>query len=447
MEEGKGHKQYSAEYLRKYLDGELSGPEMQALEKAALEDPFLSDALEGLEASGEYRATLTSDVTDLQQRLAERIRTKSKKGIIFRLPKWQVAAAVLFIIGTATITYTLVFKGTDQSKIAISTHADSGTRKSEPAPATIASDSGKPEKIKIVPDLSKTDSAEFAYQPAVKEKKSRLQDEKSVMPAPTAEAAPGFSKLKVEEPAMDSRREFDKTSSIAKNGDSISIPPSKNIETVLQGQVAGVEVQSARGNTGRYVSGVVLDTAGNPIPSAAVTLSGTKTGTLTDANGFFKIYLNNSNNKNDIAIQSVGYESYTGKISPDSDDSNTYRLRPVPGSLNEVVVTALGVQKDDESFPFYKAEEKTAQALPQGWDSLYHYVDTNKKITTADSALRGEELISFVVSKNGELSSFKIIKSVSPAHDAEIIRLIKSGPPLKIQKGRKQKCQISILFD
>ena len=40
MEEGKEHKHYPAEYLRKYLDGELTGPEMQALEKAALEDPF-----------------------------------------------------------------------------------------------------------------------------------------------------------------------------------------------------------------------------------------------------------------------------------------------------------------------------------------------------------------------------------------------------------------------
>ena len=96
MEEGKEHKHYPAEYLRKYLDGELTGPEMQALEKAALEDPFLSDALEGLEASADYRATLASDVTDLQHRLAERIRTKNKKGIIFRLPNWQVAAAVFF---------------------------------------------------------------------------------------------------------------------------------------------------------------------------------------------------------------------------------------------------------------------------------------------------------------------------------------------------------------
>jgi len=32
-----------------YLDGKLNGPEMQAMEKAALEDPFLADAIEGFE--------------------------------------------------------------------------------------------------------------------------------------------------------------------------------------------------------------------------------------------------------------------------------------------------------------------------------------------------------------------------------------------------------------
>ena len=65
---------------------------------------------------------------------------------------------------------------------------------------------------------------------------------------------------------------------------------------------------------------------------------------------------------------------------------------------------------------------------------------------TADSLLKGEEVISFSVNKNGELSSFKVVKSISPVHDAEIIRLIKSGPPLKPQKGKNQICEIVILF-
>ena len=245
---------------------------------------------------------------------------------------------------------------------------------------------------------------------------------------------------------MDSRRQFDKTSSIAKNADSVFIPSSKTRETALQGKAAGILIQSGRDNEGKLVTGVVLDTTGNPIRSATVTIPGTNNGAVTDDNGFFRIYLNNGNRANDIAIQSIGYESYTGKLSPGNYDSNTYRLRNA-GSLNEVIVTGYAaVKKKDITGSVTQVSTKNSN-LPQGWDSLYHYVDTNKKITTADSVLKGEELISFVVSKNGELSSFKIIKSVSSAHDAEIIRLIKSGPPLKIQKGRKQKCQISILFN
>jgi hypothetical protein len=60
--------------------------------------------------------------------------------------------------------------------------------------------------------------------------------------------------------------------------------------------------------------------------------------------------------------------------------------------------------------------------------------------------MKGEEVISFVVNSKGEQSSFKVLKSVSPAHDAEIIRLIKSGPALKIRKGKKQVYQITISF-
>jgi CarboxypepD_reg-like domain len=447
MEEGKEHIHNSAEYLRKYLDGELSGPEMQALEKAALEDPFLSDALEGLESSEHNRSSLTCDLTDLQQRLANRITIKNrKKGILFRLTNWQVAAAVFFIIGAAIFTYTLINKGADQTKIAVSTQSDSRASKSEPAPLAIAPDSSKPEKIKVIPDLSKTDSEEFAYKPAAKEKKSRVHYENTRKPIPATERANGYSALRAEEPAMDSRPEQEKTSSIAKNEDSVYVPSSKNKETALQGKVAGLPVQSGSGNNGRYVEGVVLDTAGNPIPSATITVSGTKNATVTDANGVFRIYLNKGNNANDIAIQSMGYESYTGKLSPGGYDSNTYRLRSA-ASLNEVVVKGYAaVKRKDITGSVVQVNVKNSN-LPMGWDSLYYYIETNKKITTTDSVLKGEEVISFVVSKKGELSSFKIIKSVSPVHDAEIIRLIKSGPPLKIQKGRKQKCTMSILFN
>jgi hypothetical protein len=66
---------------------------------------------------------------------------------------------------------------------------------------------------------------------------------------------------------------------------------------------------------------------------------------------------------------------------------------------------------------------------------------------SADSVLKGEEIISFVVNQKGKISSIKVIQSVSPAHDAEVIRLLKSGPGLQTTNGKKQKCRISIFFN
>src|SRR5262249_39692922 len=81
-----------------------------------------------------------------------------------------------------------------------------------------------------------------------------------------------------------------------------------------------------------------------------------------------------------------------------------------------------------------------------GWDALVNYIRANKKIITADSLLQGEEIISFLVYPDGKLSSFNIEESVSPAHDAEILRLIKSGPPLEPLKKKKHRVRINIPF-
>jgi len=64
----------------------------------------------------------------------------------------------------------------------------------------------------------------------------------------------------------------------------------------------------------------------------------------------------------------------------------------------------------------------------------------------ADSLLKGEEVISFMLYPNGKLSSFRIEKSLSPAHDAEILRLIQMAPALISQEKKKQRCQLKILF-
>ena len=66
------HKVYTAEDFERYYSGQMSEAEMHALEKSALEDPFLADALEGYS----YTKTSLSDVAELRERLSKRIGIK-----------------------------------------------------------------------------------------------------------------------------------------------------------------------------------------------------------------------------------------------------------------------------------------------------------------------------------------------------------------------------------
>ena len=79
------------ENLRRWLRGEAGRQTEQQLEKAAANDPFLADALEGYRQfpEGDHEAALGRIRNRLQQRTADR-----KGGFVL----WRIAAAVVFVI-------------------------------------------------------------------------------------------------------------------------------------------------------------------------------------------------------------------------------------------------------------------------------------------------------------------------------------------------------------
>ena len=90
-----GTKTYTARDIERYHSGELSAAERHALEKAALDDPFLADALEGY-ASAQTPAT---DVNILRQKLQLRIEKDSKrKGLFYTGNAWMKVAALFVLI-------------------------------------------------------------------------------------------------------------------------------------------------------------------------------------------------------------------------------------------------------------------------------------------------------------------------------------------------------------
>ncbi len=83
--------------ISRYLDGSLSPEERHALEKRALDDPFLADALEGAEA---HSRNFSADVNEL----SARIQRKQGKETLFFTP-YRVAAGLALLIGIGSLIY------------------------------------------------------------------------------------------------------------------------------------------------------------------------------------------------------------------------------------------------------------------------------------------------------------------------------------------------------
>lgn len=105
----------------------------------------------------------------------------------------------------------------------------------------------------------------------------------------------------------------------------------------------------------RVITGQVKDDKGDPIPFASVTIKGSNKGTTTDANGSFRI---EAKAGDVLVVSAVG--SKPREIAVGS--SNTYNVSlEKSGNLQEVVVTALGVQKQPKELGYSVARVKNAE--------------------------------------------------------------------------------------
>ncbi len=98
----------------------------------------------------------------------------------------------------------------------------------------------------------------------------------------------------------------------------------------------------------RALSGTVNDENGQPLPGASVLLRGTNRGTNTNAEGNFTL---NVNGAGTLTISTVGYATKEVPFTA-SQSSITTNLDTDVRSLGEVVVTALGITKEEKTLSY-----------------------------------------------------------------------------------------------
>ncbi|WP_228713678.1 SusC/RagA family TonB-linked outer membrane protein [Arundinibacter roseus] len=99
----------------------------------------------------------------------------------------------------------------------------------------------------------------------------------------------------------------------------------------------------------RQISGQVRDENGTGMPGVNILLKGTNRGTNSDGSGNFSIGVPAT--ASTLVFSSVGYETKEVAVSP-SMSTVTVDLSPDVRSLNEVVVTALGIERSAKSLTY-----------------------------------------------------------------------------------------------
>lgn len=105
--------------------------------------------------------------------------------------------------------------------------------------------------------------------------------------------------------------------------------------------------QAAQQNGNHKVTGRVVDSAGEPLIGATIMVEGTKEGAVTDIDGNFTI---NTTSKSKLVISYVGYTTQTILVGDKTTIDVT--LKEVANTMNEVVVTALGIKRAEKALSY-----------------------------------------------------------------------------------------------
>lgn len=137
-----------------------------------------------------------------------------------------------------------------------------------------------------------------------------------------------------------------------------------NLEPPAAGATAVSDKSGDEARADKEIRGKVKDANGNPLPGVTVVIKGTNKGTQTNAQGEFSL---DANPGDVLVIRFLGFTQQ--EVTVGSGDAYDVVLQENTRSLNEVVVTALGVQR--------KSKELTYATQQLSNDDLSRVKDAN----------------------------------------------------------------------
>lgn len=438
---------YTAADIARYHAGKMSAKEMHDIERAALADAFLADALEGYPIDDKF----DDSVHHLREVLQKRIGQKEEKKIapVFNIRRWAAAAAVLGTIGIAAyfINKNIGIKenGTEvaanknpeskgvnipniptppQATVEPSVKIDTTqTTASYITPEkhtqsinTANSSTSQTAANKLAPNAATTiESAPYAAQPS----------------APTTQNA-GDEILKAQGKIQRSN-----AASVDMNADK------KENEVGLSGP-ANHANYGYNNITNNYFAGAVTDNTGKPLRGATVSIFGTRNETQTDNNGRFRLLLNDT--AATVQMMYTGYNASQTVLRPGFNQSFALMPTSASGGMTEVPQSSekdkyVGVKRKARPNYLPPIDYRISVRVERAAQDFVQYVqlNTTKAFYEDGEKVVGTLKLKFDIDKFGRPYNISIADSLCvPCHD-HFINLLKTGPNWKPINSKRNR--------
>ncbi len=424
--------------IKKYLKGELSPAEMHALEKKALDDPFLEDALAG--AAQLDSAAFDSDVKNLRASLEQRISQKPAKTISLWVWPARIAAGLILVaLSTFVIVKLTGNKATDdlalkQESPALSkNNADeelatdsavlSRDAAKEPDTQTAKPLASAPAQREEVKRETETDDSKSGADagPAIA---ANTEDNARAEKKSDEELAISTERVPEEQPALDAASAEKEQAEAKPKGEGVKLTDEERQRRVATATPESSARAPQRVVNSKVIKGRVESEDGVGLPGVNVMIKNTNIGTVTDASGNYQISV--AENSPNLVFSFIGFTSE--EVAAGDKTEVDVQLNEDVSQLSEIVVMGniADRKSDDDEKP-----ETLELANPYGGRRAFkQYLEKNIRYPEQALAnnIEGRVTIQFTVESSGKLSDFTVIKGIGHGCEEEVIRLVQQGP-------------------
>lgn len=397
--------------LKDYIRGHRQGKEANQLERKAMDDPFLQDAIDGYDS---VEGNHISVIKDLEKRI-----TSAQKRRYKRMWIWAAAAVIVLLIGIPL----LLHKPYDKNEIPVIVSSEKIQQKQEiPTPSP------------------KIDTLLVAEHNALKKEKDTAT--KVVQARNNTGNTAGTISLQPDTldetvvVAFGKQKKVNSVGSISTISASELKIPETEVKDLIGGRIVMEDsVEQAQSDIiipeealslvnqkdKIQVSGRVVDESGNPIPGVTILRKNNRKGTISDIDGNFHLTVSKDEQEPLIA----SFIGMKGAEIPLKENLGDIMMKNDDKTLDEVAIIAFGRQKKES---IIGSATMVKDKVTFGEEEFKRYfINSYDKNICAQQNIDFE--VEFFIDPIGRPAQIKIKKNSCPTLENEIKRLLLGSPP------------------